>query len=113
VRALILGKRVCKIFCPYYKPSKNNELACKGFSVVEKLLQEGKKITFLKSERVLDEATEEILVQNMCITCPFYDEDCDFIRHRKDFPPCGGFILLGQLLESDSITMDDIIRNSN
>lgn len=112
MKELILEKRLCNIFCPYYKPSKDNALFCRGFSVVEKLLQEGKKINFLKSEGVLDRATEEMLVHNMCFTCPFYEEDCDFIRHRKNFPPCGGFTMLGQLLESDTITIDDIIRKS-
>jgi hypothetical protein len=113
MRAFILKKRLCKIFCPYYKPSKSNQFACKGFTVVEKLLQEGKKIIFLKSEKVPNRATEEMLVYNMCITCPFYEKDCDFIQHGKNSSPCGGFRLLVQLLESNSITLDDIIRNSN
>jgi len=108
-----LEKRLCKNFCPYYKPLKSEGLACKGFSVVENLLQGGKKITFRKSEKVLDISTVEMLVQTMCITCPFYETDCDFIQYRKGSLPCGGFTLLGQLLESDSITIDDIIRNSN
>jgi hypothetical protein len=109
----MLEKRLCKIYCPYYKPSKNKELACKGFSVVEKLLQERKKITFLISEKILKGVTKEMLVLNMCITCPFYEKDCDFIQNAKNSLPCGGFTLLGQLLESDSITIDDIIRNIN
>lgn len=107
-----MEKRLCQNFCPYYKPSKGEGLACKGFSVVENLLQGGKKITFKKSEKVLDISTIEMLVQTMCITCPFYETDCDFIQQRKNAPPCGGFTLLGQLLESDSISIDDIIKNT-
>ena len=106
-----MEKRLCKNFCPYYKPSKDKGLACKGFSVIEKLLKGGKNISFQKSEKIPGREIKEMLVQTMCITCPFYENDCDFIQQRKNAPPCGGFLLLGQLLESDSITIDDIIKN--
>lgn len=113
MKKVTLEKRLCKTFCLYYKPSKNKELACKGFSVVERLLQRGKKITFQKSDKVLAQATADKLVKNMCITCSFYEKDCDFIQYRGSYLPCGGFTLLCQLLTSGSITLDDIIRNIN
>jgi len=113
MKEAVLHKRLCLNFCPYYKPSKNKELACKGFSVVEKLLQRGKKITFQKSGKVLAQATANELVKNMCITCSFYEKDCDFIQYRGSYLPCGGFTLLCQLLESGSITLDNIIRSIN
>jgi hypothetical protein len=112
-REIDLKKLLCLNFCAYYKPAKSDELACLGYLVVEHLLKKGKKIIFEKSDKILNSETKEKLTGNICILCPFYEKDCDFILHRGDSPPCGGFTLLGQLLESEVITIDDIIRNIN
>lgn len=77
---------LCRNFCPYYKLSKNEELACMGYLVVERLLNKGRKIPFGKSQKKLDEATEEALVRIMCGECSFYKDGCDFVivyRNRK------------------------------
>ena len=103
-----------------------------GFLVVERLLKKGEKILFDKSKKKLDAVTQEILIQNMCIACPFYENDCGFIiksphppftkggqggiiGNKKGLsdnemhpPPCGGLILLGHLLEKNIINIDDI-----
>jgi hypothetical protein len=107
-----LDERLCLNFCPYYKPSKNDELACMGFLVVETLIERGKKITFDTSEKKLNAVTEETLMQNMCIDCPFYEDDCDFIQQKEKSLPCGGFTLLGNLLEANIIGIDDIKSGS-
>jgi hypothetical protein len=107
-----LKNLLCLNFCAYYKPAKSDELACLSYLVVEHLLKKGKKIIFEKSERILVPETKDKLIKRMCISCPFYEKDCDFILHNGDSPPCGGFILLGQLLESDTISIDDIVRNT-
>ena len=106
-----LKKILCEPFCFYFKPGKNDELTCKGYSIIEKLLQNGKDITFQKSDKVITKATEEVLVKHMCCACPFYEDDCDFIGHGKNSPPCGGFTLLVLLLQSDCIDIADIIKN--
>ena len=124
-----IKKELCQKFCPYYKPLKKDELACMGFLVVERLLKKGEKILFDKSKKKLDAVTQEILIQNMCIACLFYENDCDFIvksphppftkgriidskegfsDNEEHPPPCGGFILLGHLLEKNIISIDDI-----
>jgi hypothetical protein len=108
-----LKKQLCMKFCPYYKPAKNQELACMGYLVVKRFLKKGHKIIFENLGKILSSETKEKLTGNICILCPFYEKDCDFISHRGDSPPCGGFTLLGQLLESEVITIDDIIRNIN
>ena len=108
---MALKKILCENLCPHFKSGKNDELSCKGYSIIEKLLQNGKDIPFQKSDNVLTGATEEALGKYMCVTCAFYEEDCDFVGHGKKSPPCGGFTLLGHLLESGNITIADIIRN--
>lgn len=113
-----LDKELCLKFCQFYKPTKNRELACKGFLVIERLIEDGKKIPFddfdipAQADQMIDAVTEEMLIQNICITCPFYEGDCDFILHKGKYRPCGGFTLLGHLLEADVIVIEDIRRNN-
>jgi len=106
-----LKRELCITLCPYYKPSKDEELTCKGFFVVERLIEGGRKSSFKKPDKKLDKSTEEELIQTLCTTCPFYREDCDFIQHGEHSPPCSGFIILGQLLESGILKIDDIRKN--
>lgn len=104
----ILIKNVCRDYCRYYKPSKDEELACMGFLIIQRLLRNGKEITFEESQAVLAPSTEETLVGNVCVTCPFFPDDCDFSLKREGSFPCGGFVVLGRLMEAGSIRIDDI-----
>ena len=94
-----LVNNLCRNFCSYYKPSKDEELACRGFVVVKRLIEMGKQIPFEKSDRRPSPLTEEDLRKVLCPTCPFYEGDCDFILQEGDARPCGGFIFLGLLLD--------------
>lgn len=98
-------KKLCREFCHYYKPSKNSELACMGSIVVERLLNKNLNIPFDKPKK-FDIVTEKKLEQTLCPPCPFYENDCDFVQ--SGLAPCGGFILLGDLLEKNIISIDDI-----
>ncbi|MEW6002502.1 MAG: hypothetical protein AB1638_07645 [Nitrospirota bacterium] len=108
MKKLNLNEKLCRHFCPYYKPTKDNRLACRGFIVVERLIREERKISFEKSDKILDMKTKETLVRHVCLQCPFYRDDCDFISGKEKSFPCGGFILLGHLLETNIIDIDDI-----
>lgn len=79
-----------------------------GLIVVEKLLKKGMKIPFNKSNNKLKPDKEKKLTKIMCFKCPFYENDCDFVEGKKDAPPCGGFMLLANLLEKNIISIDDI-----
>ncbi|MEW6110447.1 MAG: hypothetical protein AB1632_14980 [Nitrospirota bacterium] len=103
-----LQEKLCLNFCRFYKPAKDEELACMGFVAIERMIKKGKGIDFGKSGMVPDAATVKILSEQLCHPCPFYDGDCDFAVHKDDASPCGGFILLGQLLEEGSINVEDI-----
>ncbi|MEW6584296.1 MAG: hypothetical protein AB1442_01650 [Nitrospirota bacterium] len=104
-----LRKSLCERFCPHYKPRKDEELACLGFIVIERLIQKGLKIPVEESGHALDAATEEQLAGTLCSACPFFPEDCDFAQNKGGAQPCGGFVLLGILLEKNVIDID-IIR---
>jgi hypothetical protein len=102
-----LYQTLCLKFCAYYKPGKKEDLACRGYEVVERLQQAGITMEVSPSEQKPDRATAEMLVQKMCITCDFHEKDCDFMMDRTA-PPCGGFALLAQLLGSGALVIEDI-----
>lgn len=103
-----LVKDLCGNFCSYYKPSKDEELACRGFVVVKSLIEMGKQIPFEKADRRPSALTAEELRKILCPTCPFYGSDCDYILQEGEALPCGGFIFLGLLLDSGTIYIDDV-----
>lgn len=108
MRGINLRERLCSQLCPHYKPSKTKEMACRGFLVVEEFIKAGKGISFNKSNSVLHAVTEEILRKNLCLACSFCESDCDFAQHVEEALPCGGFLLLGELLETHNLTIDNL-----
>lgn len=99
---------VCLSFCPYYKPEKDDNLACGGFLAIERLYERGKDVAFNGAQGIPDEATRKKLLQALCPACPYYEEDCDFVFKKEGALPCGGFKLLGLLLEKGIISVNDI-----
>lgn len=103
-----LVKNLCGKFCSYYKPAKDPGLACNGFLVAERLIKSGKKLLFEPTGRSIEKTGSPGLLQVLCEPCAFYAHDCDFAEGKADAEPCGGFILLGNLLHADVIVIDDI-----
>jgi predicted ATPase len=46
----------------------------------------------------------------MCGFCSFFESDCDFILTGGKALPCGGFVLLRQLLDAGEVTIEEIKR---
>ncbi len=105
---MALVKLLCLQFCPYYKPSKNEELACRGFVEVRTLLEEGRQISFHHRGGKVRPETVSALVQKICRLCQFRREDCDFILKDHKAPPCGGFLFIGHLVDDGTISIDDV-----
>jgi hypothetical protein len=103
-----LIRYLCTNFCSYYKPSKKEEFACRGFVVVERLIEKGKQIPFEKSDRMPGPLTGEGLRKVLCPTCSFYESDCDYILQEGEARPCGGLIFLALLMEDGIIGIDDV-----
>jgi hypothetical protein len=95
-------------YCAYYKPSKDETLACRGFVEVQFLLGKGVQVSFRDRSGAVAAGTVEALLGKMCTACPFFRDDCDFILKGAEAPPCGGFLLLGQLVDDGTISVDDI-----
>jgi hypothetical protein len=121
-----LSKGLCEVYCRYYKPSKQEDLACMGFVITKRLIELGFPISFPVCsgppadtggpERPGNEITEK-LINQVCTVCPFQENDCDFIgfyrtgrsaSEQERLMPCGGFIFLSLLLDSGVICIDDI-----
>jgi hypothetical protein len=102
-----LVKTLCLKHCSYYKPGKNEELACRGFHVVERLMHSGRAIRMENPGVSVDKQVMDQLIQSLCSVCPFHEHDCDFFQDRVS-QPCGGFVLLSQLLGSGKITIAEI-----
>ncbi len=102
-----IREELCRNFCPYYKPSKDEELACLGFTVIERLIGKGWTIPFDTPDHGCEERTKGMLLEVLCTACPFFENDCDFVT-GSSHSPCGGFTLLGCLLDRQVIHIDDI-----
>ena len=110
-----LQQAVCLPYCTYYKPGRNEELACQGFVVVQHLIDIGDISAGISLEKPVHpvpppDGSESVLREHMCVACPFYEEDCDFILSGGSARPCGGFALLLHLLGTGSITIDYVTK---
>ena len=102
--------RLCRNFCQYYKPGKNEELACQGFVVVHRLIEKGRRLSQEKPRRTAapDARTIEGLKERVCTACSFRAADCDFILSGGTASPCGGYALLFHLLGRGDLTREEL-----
>lgn len=114
-----LVQQLCAGYCSFYKPGKDEELACKGFSIFKKLLEAGKRVPARVQKTGLSTITEDELFSTICRTCPFYGQDCDFAAWKigdsgnvahESVSPCGGFLCLEQCIDQGAVDMEDINR---
>jgi hypothetical protein len=102
-----LVQALCQPHCIYYKPGRNEEAVCRGAVVVERLLRAGTPVAVVLSADKRRTASDESLVTHLCSACDFQEHDCDFMQDRAA-TPCGGFLLLEQLLGSGVLALEDI-----
>ncbi len=112
-------KLLCAQYCSFYKPGKDEELACQGFYIIQKLVDEGKHVPAGPDRIMLSVMAEEALFRVICRRCPFFDADCDFAAWRRGegsnrahekVNPCGGFLCLGHCIEQGTVDIEDINR---
>jgi len=107
-----LIRNVCAGYCAFYKPGKDEELACKGFLVLRKLTLRWDETAAKGEKKVIRNQTRDNLFAMLCVQCPFFDDGCDFAAGRReetretakeDATPCGGFLFLGACIDRGSI----------
>ncbi|MEJ2695114.1 MAG: hypothetical protein P8013_00540 [Candidatus Sulfobium sp.] len=106
----LLRERLCRKFCRYYKPWKDEGLACMGYLVIERLSEGGREMSFPSAAERPGTSAERLLAGLICSRCPFYEDGCDFVKGVPDSWPCGGFIVLGHMSEKGSVSADEIQR---
>lgn len=104
----LLQQTICRKFCRYYKPSKEEGLACLGYLVIESLSNSGREMRFPASCGKPGASAERILLDRVCARCPFYEDGCDFVSGAPDSSPCGGFIVLGHMHEAGDLSVHDM-----
>jgi len=102
-----LDKTLCLKYCAYYKPGQKEELFCRGYAVVDRIMRSGKPIEISDVGSMPGSGPRQTLVQQLCSSCDFFEQDCDFMQDRGA-QPCGGFLLLEQLLASGIIELEDV-----
>jgi hypothetical protein len=101
--------KLCRNFCAYYRPGKNEDLLCQGFLVVHRLLQSGRRFSLERPVRtaVPDRRSAEGLRKRVCAVCSFRAADCDYIATEGAAAPCGGIALLSHLLGAGELALEE------
>jgi len=100
---------ICRPYCMFFKEGQKEEMACKGAQIAELLFHNKRvnlgKIPNFASDPQIWKKQQAKLEKYVCHKCSFQAEDCDFQSSAPadDMEPCGGFILLACLLESNLI----------
>lgn len=102
-----LIRTLCAAYCTYYKPGKNEELLCRGAVLIDRFIGAGRPVVPVKTGTRPDQETTNLIVRKMCASCDFHEHDCDFMENNSA-PPCGGFVLLSQLVMSGQIQIDEL-----
>lgn len=102
-------KELCENHCTYYKPGRNEDMACEGFMVVRRLIEQGRDIPLGRRGPGREgTGVAAALRRSLCVRCGFHEADCDFILTGGKAHPCGGFVLLRHLLDEGKITIEEI-----
>jgi hypothetical protein len=89
---------LCKKFCSFYKPGKE-ETKCGSYEFLERNLTRRELKHFSGRFSARCDLSEDKSIKDMvCARCGFLEEDCDF-RKGMDSPPCGGYTVVEHLLK--------------
>lgn len=98
---------VCLRFCSYHKPGKKEQLACRGYVVIEGLLARRVPVDFVRRTVAGDAAVIGAVARRLCPACAFRTDGCDFAVDGKA-RPCGGLLFLAQQLGEGIIAVEDL-----
>ncbi len=101
---------LCRALCAYYKPGRNEELACQGYLVVQELVRRGRKLRQERPAPLLSPgaAVRKGLEERVCGRCSFRVQDCDYSATGGAAAACGGFLLLAHLLAAGELVLEDL-----
>jgi hypothetical protein len=103
MKEIIYSDIICKGFCSFFKEGKE-EIQCGGYQLLidNFTLNELDQLTSLidRSEELKKQVPpdNETLFELVCSRCDFRIDGCDY-REDRSGPPCGGFILIRELVK--------------
>lgn len=104
-----LRENVCERFCSYYKPGRSGESACLGFLVIEDLVERDSGIGIPPSGTGQSDVAVD---RTLCEYCGYRAGDCDFAEGITGAPPCGGFIVIGLLIQKRIVTAAEVLDSA-
>jgi hypothetical protein len=114
-----LVRLVCAEHCRYYKPWATPEPDCESMQWLLELVEDRAAlldaVERLRDRRVaLPLARDRTLLRRVCAHCQHYPHNCAYRRpeHSPDAAPCGGLLVLDQLLGSGQIVAEDLLQTA-
>jgi hypothetical protein len=90
---------ICRGFCSFYKPRRNNSFRCAAYDfLAENLSTEELRLAALDAIRRSDYTRDRDIRSIVCKRCAFLSDGCDFRRGRRS-PPCGGYAIVEWLFK--------------
>ncbi len=86
---------ICKDFCNYYKPGKEEEI-CGGYFYLRNFVTPLELTSLIKIFKIRKEEVVERNFSSLCEKCEFRVDGCDFFVSKSDIP-CGGYVILSRL----------------
>ena len=105
---------ICRPFCMFYKEGQKEEISCHGALVVESLVSQRRisieQVYLSIKDYQLCLKHKDTLTRYVCRQCLFMKKDCDFqsTSPSDDLEPCGGYMVLGCLIENRVIDTRDV-----
>lgn len=90
---------ICRGFCSFYKPRKNNSFRCGTYDFLKETLSTDElREAALAAIRRLDYSRDKEIKHIICDRCAFLADGCDFRMGRRS-PPCGGYVIVERLFK--------------
>jgi radical SAM protein with 4Fe4S-binding SPASM domain len=97
-------ERVCSDQCSYFKPGAKEDLACRGYAVLQGFIArhpEAMEQMARTKHEPFEDVHHYLLHHLLCRYCDFFIADCDFTdpQNHAQVLPCGGYVVLDKLLQ--------------
>lgn len=111
--AIDSNRAICAFYCKYYKPDKIDDDRCAGYDMVMTVMRAGQMRREAIPARLrglgeIGHIVIDTIRESVCGRCPYSADDCDFMASAGSLEPCGGFLLLAEMLSSEKIKPEDI-----
>ncbi|MEJ5329653.1 MAG: radical SAM protein [Desulfobaccales bacterium] len=108
---------ICRHYCAFYRPERDEAEKCLGWVVAAHLLQESSELAAALEGAAPKPGSEAMaaVAQALCQYCAFRQHGCDFARGEAGAPPCGGGLALAGLLVQGRLSaasLEELFRDT-